>query len=136
MLKAGEKKMGNSIFLWWEPSLAALFPFSRDMKELSGEARVGLEKWLTWQPFALIMFFGDDDDDDKAMITSAATDNSSVDDEANSVTFFSSWNLNWNFNVYHRTSRSFGQLRSQSPLVDEWEKALGTWLVSGLEDCL
>ena len=63
------------------------------MKELFGKAlsRVGLELWLTWQPVVLIMLLGDDDDD-KAMMMSAATDNSGVDDEANSMTFFSRWN--------------------------------------------
>ena len=69
------------------------------MKELSGKAlsRVGLELWLTWQPVVLIMLLGDDDDDDKVTMMSAATDNSGVDDEANLMTFFSRWNVNWNF---------------------------------------
>ena len=60
------------------------------MKELSVKAlsRVGLELWLTREPVVLIMLLGDDDDD-KVMMMSAATDNSGVDDEANSITFFS-----------------------------------------------
>ena len=87
------EKRGNSTFNRSEPSLTALSPFSRDVKELSGKAlsRVGLELWLTWQPVVLIMLLGDDDDD-KVMMMSAATDNSGVDDEANLMTFFSRWN--------------------------------------------
>ena len=65
---------------------------------MSGEALsgVGLELWLTWQPFVLIMLLGDDDHD-TVMMMSAATDNSGVDDEANSMTF-SRWNVNWDIN--------------------------------------
>ena len=70
--------MDNSTFIWSEPSLnllAALAPFSREMKELSGEAlwRVELEKRSTWHPVVLIILLGDDDDH-KGMMMSAAKD--------------------------------------------------------------
>ena len=69
--------------------------FSRETKELSGEAlsRVGLEKWLTWQPVVLII-----DDDDKVMMMLAVKDNGDGDDEADSTTFFSRWNVHSNLN--------------------------------------
>jgi len=44
--EAGEKKRGNSIFIRSEPSLAALSPFSREMKQLSGEALSRVEPEL------------------------------------------------------------------------------------------
>ena len=64
------------------------------MKELSGEAlsRVGLEPWLTWQPVVLII------DDDKVMMMSAVKHNGGGDDEADSVVFFSRWNVHSNLN--------------------------------------
>ena len=84
LLKAGEKKRGNSIFIRSEPSLVALSPFSREMRQLSVTNSTGIMVDMT----TVVMVLGDDDDD-KVMMMSAATDNSGVDDEANSMTFFS-----------------------------------------------